>query len=98
MAIPSNPSVRAFFARFPDGTSLRRSHASKVFTHAYLVLFERPDGTHGFQRSFCQSWKESRAKVEAEKQWLRENHHALVEAFIVKAGELKRAVRRKPLR
>jgi hypothetical protein len=34
------------------------------------VIFERPDGTDGFQRAFCQSWEEAEAKVEAEKHWL----------------------------
>jgi hypothetical protein len=89
---------RVFHARFPDGTSMTRADPNRVFTHAYLVLFERPEGTDGFQRAFCQSWEDADARVEAEKLWLRKHRHTLIEAFIVEADELKQVIRRKPSR
>jgi hypothetical protein len=66
---------------------MRCAHGSRVFTHAYLVVFERPNGTDGFQRAFCQSWEDADARVEAEKLWLRKHRHTLIEAFIVEARE-----------
>ena len=74
---------RLFRACFPNGTSLQRADPRRVFTHAYLVLFERPEGTDGYQRGFCQSWEEANSKVEAEKRWLSRHHHTFIEAFIV---------------
>jgi len=87
------PRARIFRAYFPDGTNMRRAHPGRVFTYAYLVLFERPDGTDGFQRGFCQSWEEADGKIEAEKYWLRKHHHTLIEAFIVEVDELKKVER-----
>ena len=79
---------RFFRARFPDGSSMRRGHASRVFTHAYLVLYERPDGKDGFQRGFCPSLDQAEAKVEAEKHWLFRHRHTFIEAFIVDVEDI----------
>ena len=83
MRKPNKPGTRFFRARFPDGTSMQRGHASRVFTHAYLVLYERPDAKDGFQRGFCASLDEAEAKVEAEMRWLSGHGHTFIEAFIV---------------
>ena len=80
---PPEPARRLFRARFPDGTSLQRAYADRVFTHGYLVLYERPDGKDGFQRGFCTSLDEAEAKVEAEILWLSRHDHTFIEAFIV---------------
>jgi len=57
--------------------------ASRVITHAYLVLYELPDGKDGFQRGFCSSLDEAEATLEAEKRWLSRHRHTFIEAFIV---------------
>ena len=80
--------TRFFRARFPDGTSMRRGHATRVFTHAYLVLYERPDAKDGFQRGFCESLDEAEAKVEAETRWLSKHHFTLIETFIVPVDDI----------
>lgn len=77
------PTRRVFRARFPDGTSLQRAYADRVFTHGYLVLYQRPDAKDGFQRGFCASLEEAEAKVEAEILWLSRHDHTFIEAFIV---------------
>ncbi len=62
---------------------MQRGHSTRVFTHAYLVLYQRPDGKDGFQRAFCSSLDQAEAKVETEIRWLSKNRHTLIEAFIV---------------
>jgi hypothetical protein len=88
-----NRKLRLFRARFPNGTSMRSGRTSRVFTHAYLVLYEGPDGKDGFQRRFCSSLDEAEAKVEAEMRWLSRHRYTLIEAFIVDVqditGEIK---------
>jgi hypothetical protein len=79
--------IRLFRARFPNGTSVQR-HASRAFTHAYLVLYERPDGKDGFQRGFCSSLYQAETKIETEIRWLSRNRHTLVEAFIVDVHDI----------
>lgn len=82
------PGTRLFRARFPDGTSMQRARASCVFTQAYLVLFERPDGKDGFQRGFCESLDEAEAKVEVETRWLSKHSFTLIETFIVPVDDI----------
>ena len=89
---------RFFRARFPDGTSMRRGQASRIFTHAYLVLYERPDGKDGFQRGFCSSLDEAEAKVEAEKRWLSRHRHTFIEAFIVDVEDITSKIKDKKSR
>ena len=84
---PKPPPIRLFRARFPNGSSVQR-YASRAFTHAYLVLFERPDGKDGFQRGFCSSLDEAEAKVETEIRWLSRNRHTLIETFIVEVQDI----------
>jgi hypothetical protein len=80
---------RYFLARFPDGTIMQRAaYPKSVFTHAYLVLFERPDGVNGFQRAFCQSWEAADGKVEAEKRWLSRHGYTFIESFIVEVHDI----------
>jgi hypothetical protein len=85
---PYRPTPRLFRARFPNGTSIQRGHSTRVFTHAYLVLYERPDGKDGFQRAFCSSLDEAETKVEAEMRWLSKNRYTFIEAFIVDAQDI----------
>jgi hypothetical protein len=82
------PGTRFFRARFPDGTSMQRGHATRIFTHAYLVLYERPEGKDGFQRGFCASLDEAEAKVEAEMRWLSRHSYTLIDAFIVAVDDI----------
>jgi hypothetical protein len=82
------PNRRLFRARFPNGTSIQRAYTDRVFTHAYLVLYERPDAKDGFQRGFCTSLDEAEAKVEAEKLWLSKHSHTFIEAFIVELEDI----------
>jgi len=84
----SQPTRRLFRARYPNGTSIQRAFIDRVFTHAYLVLYERPDGKDGFQRGFCTSLEEAEAKVEAEKLWLSKHRHTFIEAFIVELEDI----------
>src|SRR5450432_2978694 len=63
---PQKRAPRLFRARFPNGTSMQRGHASRVFTHAYLVLYRSPNAKDGFQRGFCSSLDRAEAKVDAE--------------------------------
>ena len=67
---------------------MQRGHASHIFTHAYLVLYERPEGKDGFQRGFCASLDEAEAKVEAEMRWLSRHSYTLIEAFIVVVDDI----------
>jgi hypothetical protein len=87
------PTTKLFRARFPNGTSMQRSRTGRVFTHAYLVLYERPDAKDGFQRGFCSSLDEAQAKVDAEKRWLSRHRYTLIDAFITDVqditGEIK---------
>lgn len=92
---PPGPSARRFQARFPNGTSIQRAHTERVFSHAYLVLYERPDGKDGFQRGFCTSLDKAEAKVDAEMRWLSGHSHTLVEAFIVEAEDVTGKIRRR---
>jgi len=82
------PVRRLFLARFPNGTSIQRVYIDRVFTHAYLILYERPDAKVGFQRGFCSSLDEAEAKVEEEIPWLSRNSYTLIEAFIVDADDI----------
>ena len=82
------PVRRLFRARFPNGTSIQRVYIDRVFTHAYLILYERPDAKVGFQRGFCSSLDEAEAKVEEEIPWLSRNSYTLIEAFIVDADDI----------
>ena len=80
---PTKWQSRLFRARFPNGTSIQRAHPGLFFTHAYLVLYERPDAKVGFQRAFCSSLDQAEAKVDAERRWLSRHRYTLIEAFIV---------------
>ena len=84
-----------FRARFPNGTSMQSGHTSRVITHAYLVLYERPDGKDGFQRGFCSSLDQAEAKVDAEMRWLSRHRHTLIEAFIVDAQDITDDIKNK---
>jgi hypothetical protein len=81
-------ALRLFRARFPNGTSMQSGHTSRVITHAYLVLYERPDGKDGFQRGFCSSLDQAEAKVDAEIRWLSRHQHTLIEAFIIDVQDI----------
>jgi hypothetical protein len=85
---PQKRAVRLLRARFPNGTSMQSGRTSRVFTHAYLVLYERPDAKDGFQRAFCSSLDQAEAKVGAEMRWLSRNRHTLIEAFIVEVQDI----------
>ncbi len=74
---------------------MQRAYSRGVFRHAYLVLFERPDMTDGFQRAFCQSWEEADRQVEAEKRWLSRHGHTLIEAFIVEVKDITDKIKKK---
>ena len=88
--------VRRFFrARFPNGTSLQRAYIDRVFTHAYLILYERPDAKVGFQRGFCSSLDEAEAKIEAEIRWLSRHSYTLIEAFIVDVEDITGKIKKK---
>ena len=82
------PVRRLFLARFPNGTSIQRAYIDRVFTHACLILYERPDAKVGFQRGFCSSMDEAEAKVEAEIRWLSRHSFTLIEAFIVDVEDI----------
>jgi hypothetical protein len=82
------PQKRLFRARFPNGTSMQRGRTGRVFTHAYLVLYERPDAKDGFQRGFCSSLDEAEAKVDAEMRWLSRHRYTLIEAFIIDVQDI----------
>jgi hypothetical protein len=86
---------RRFRARFPNGTSIQRAYIDRVFTHAYLILYERPDAKDGFQRGFCSSLDEAEAKVEAEIRWLSRHSYTLIEAFIVDAEDITGKIKNK---
>ena len=85
---PTKWQSRLFRARFPNGTSIQRARRDPFFTHAYLVLYERPDAKDGFQRAFCSSLDQAEAKVGAEMRWLSRNRHTLIEAFIVEVQDI----------
>ena len=82
------PQRRLFRARFPNGTTMQRGRTGRVFTHAYLVLYERPDAKDGFQRGFCSSLDQAEAKVDAEMRWLSRHRYTLIEAFIIDAQDI----------
>lgn len=92
---PHKPTRRLFRARFPNGTSIQRAHTARVFTHAYLVLFVRPDGKDGFQRGFCTSLDQAEAKVEAERRWLFRHRYTLIEAFVVDVEDITGKIKEK---
>jgi hypothetical protein len=81
-------TLRLFRARFPNGTSMQSGRTSRAFTHAYLVLYERPDAKDGFQRGFCTSLDLAEAKVDAEMRWLSRHRHTLIEAFIIDVQDI----------
>jgi hypothetical protein len=85
---PQKRALRLFRARFPNGTGMQSGHTSRVFTHAYLVLYERPDAKDGFQRGFCSSLDRAEAKVDAETCWLSRHRYTLIEAFIIDAQDI----------
>jgi hypothetical protein len=85
---PKKQSIRLFHAWFPNGTSMRSGHTSRILTHAYLVLYERPDAKDGYQRGFCCSLDQAEAKVDAEMRWLSRHRHTLIEAFIVDVQDI----------
>jgi len=85
---PQRRALRLFRARFPNGTSMQSGRTSRVFTHAYLVLYERPDAKDGFQRGFCSSLDQAEAKVDAEMRWLSRHRHTLIEAFIIDVQDI----------
>ena len=95
---PHKPARRLFRARFPNGTSIQRAYTDRVCTHAYLVLFVRPDGKDGFQRGFCASLDQAEAKVEAEMRWLSQHSYTLIEAFIVRVEDITCKVKNKKRR
>ncbi len=74
---------------------MQRAFSRRMFTHAYLVLFKRPDSTDGFQRAFCQSREEADGKVEAEKRWLSRHGHTFIEAFIVEVHDITDEIKNK---
>ena len=85
---PQKRTRRVFRARFANGTNFQRAYSDRIFTHAYLVLYECPDAKDGFQRGFCASLDEAVAKVEAEMRWLSRHSHTFIEAFIVEAEDI----------
>jgi hypothetical protein len=95
---PQKPARRVFRARFPDGTSFQRAYPDRIFTHAYRVLYERPDAKDGFQRGFCASLDEAEAKVEAEMRWLSRHSHTFIEAFIVEVEDITGKIQNKKRR
>jgi|SRR5215469_10785740 len=95
---PYKPARRLFRARFPNGTSIQRAYIDRVFTHAYLVLFVRPDAKDGFQRGFCTSLDQAEAKVEAEMRWLSRHGYTLIEAFIVDVEDITDKMKNKKQR
>ena len=66
----------------------RPRRTSRVLTHAYLVLYERPDAKDGFQRGFCSSLDQAYAKVDAEMRWLSRHRYTLIEAFIIEVQDI----------
>ena len=86
---------RLFRARFPNGTSIQRAYIDRVFSHAYLVLYESPDAKDGFQRGFCSSVDEAEATVEAETCWLSRHSYTLIEACIVEAEDITGKIKNK---
>jgi hypothetical protein len=95
---PHKPARRVFRARFPNGTSIQRAHPDRIVTHAYLVLYERPDAKDGFQRGFSASLNEAEAKVEAEMRWLSRHSHTFIEAFIVDVEDITGKLQKKKRR
>ena len=89
------PVRRLFRARFPNGASLQRAYIDRVFTHAYLILYERPDAKIGFQRGFCSSLDEAEAKVEEEVRWLPRHGYTLIEACIVEVEDITGKIKNK---
>ena len=89
------PQKRLFRARFPNGTSMQSGRTSRVLTHAYLVLYERPDAKDGFQRGFCSSLDQAEAKVDAEMRWLSRHRHTLIEAFIIDVQDVTSKIKDK---
>ena len=81
-------ALRLFRARFPNGTSMQRGRTGRVFTHAYLVLYERLDAKDGFQRGFCSSLDEAEAKVDAEMRWLSRHRYTPIEVFIIDVQDI----------
>jgi hypothetical protein len=95
---PHKPARRLFRARFPNGTSIQRAYIDRVFTHAYLVLFVRPDAKDGFQRGFCTSLDQAEAKVDAEMRWLSRHRYTLIEAFIVDVEDITGTIKNRKRR
>jgi hypothetical protein len=95
---PHKSASRVFRARFPNGTSIQRAYPDRICTHAYLVLYERPDAKDGFQRGFCASLDEAEAKVEAEMRWLSRHSHTFIEAFIVDVEDITDKIQNKKRR
>jgi hypothetical protein len=93
--LPSMFVGRVFRARFPNGTNFQRAYPDRIFTHAYLVLYECPDSKDGFQRGFCASLDEAVAKVEAEMLWLSRHSHTFIEAFIVEVEDITGKIQNK---
>jgi hypothetical protein len=91
---PQKRAIRLFRARFPNGTTMQSGRTSRVFTHAYLVLYERPDAKDGFQRGFCYSLDQAEAKVDAEMRWLSRHRHTLIEAFIIDVQDITRKIKK----
>jgi hypothetical protein len=95
---PQTRALRLFRARFPNGTSMQSGRTSRVLTHAYLVLYERPDRKDGFQRGFCSSLDQAEAKVDAEMRWLSRHRHTLIEAFIIDVQDITGKIQKKKRR
>ena len=95
---PHGPAPRLFRDRFPNGTSLQRAYIDRVFTHAYLVLYEPPDAKDGFQRGFCVSLDEAEATVQAQMRWLSRHSYSLIEAFIVDVEDITAYIKNKKRR
>ena len=74
---------------------MQSGHTSRVFTHAYLVLYERPDAKDGFQRGFCSSLDQAEAKVDAEMRWLSRHPYTLIEAFIIDVQDITDKIKNK---
>jgi len=89
------PVRRLFRARFPNGTSIQRAYLDRLFTHAYLILYERPDAKDGFQRGFSSSLDEAEATVEAETRWLSRHSYTLIEACIVEVEDITGKIKNK---
>jgi hypothetical protein len=80
---------------FPMAPAFNAPISIAFFTHAYLILYERPHAKIGFQRGFCSSLDEAEAKVEEEVRWLSRHSYTLIEAFIVDVEDITGKIEKK---